>query len=72
MLTTVGRQPQRIAVLLERLPEPGDIAVPKNGSNSGDQALAHPVSFAVLHRQRVHQSLRDGATNALHGTPLKP
>src|SRR6185437_12187527 len=58
-------------VLLQRLADPGDVAVAEDSEHAGDERTLHAVPLGALHREEAHQGLGQGealgATRARHG-----
>jgi hypothetical protein len=46
--------------LVERLPQTGNVAMPKDAKTAGKEALFHAVALAVLVLQKAHDRLRHG------------
>ena len=51
---------QQILVLLERLPQAGQVAVPEDAEAAGEEAPALAVALDLLRGEEAHQRLRDG------------
>ena len=57
--------------LLQRLPEAAHVAVPEDAEDGGDQPPPLTVEFAVLNRQKLHESLRHGQAFGRHGATVR-
>ena len=49
-----------VGVLLKRLPDPGDVAVPENAPASGEERRFHTVALDVLLAQKQDDRLSSG------------
>ena len=56
-------------MLLQRLAEPGEVAVPEDAEAAAEEAPALAVALDLLHGQEPHQRLRDGQPHAHVRTP---
>ena len=59
LLVARGVVGQQVPVLVKRLSEPGDVAVPEDPVAAGDEPLAPPVALGLLHREEADQRLGD-------------
>ncbi len=55
-------------MLVERLADPGHVAVPEDAEAARDQALLDTVALRVLVGQEADESLRRGQPERLQGT----
>jgi hypothetical protein len=57
-----------VADFFQRLTEPGDIAMPKDAKDAGDQTLANAIALAVLGGEEADGCLGNGeSTGVAHG-----
>jgi hypothetical protein len=47
-------------VLVQRLPNAGDIAMPKDPKTAGEKLLLQPITFYILILQKTDERLRHG------------
>ena len=58
-------------MLVQRLPEPGHVAVAEDAEAAGEEALAHAVALDVLRAEEADEGLGDGQSHAvLLGAPV--
>ena len=59
-------------VLLQRLAEAGDVAVPEDAQAAGEEAVPPPVALDVLGGEEAHERLGDGERDRAHaGLPSR-
>src|SRR6185503_19710116 len=56
---------EQVAMLLQRLAEPGDVAVAEDPEAAREEALAGAVALDLLHGQEAHERLGDGQSHAV-------
>src|SRR6185503_19180918 len=56
---------EQVAVLLQRLAEPGDVAVAEDPEAAGEEAVADAVALDLLRGEEAHQGLGDGQSHAV-------
>src|SRR5204863_9699531 len=59
---------QEVGVLLQRLPDPRDVAVAEDAEAAGEEPLAPAIAFDLLRREEADQRLADVQLHA--ATPI--
>ena len=56
---------EEVGPLVERLPDPGDVAVPEDAEAAAEEALPHAVALDLLDGEEPHERLGGGQPHAL-------